>query len=224
MCGCLISSSVKNKPAVVYLMPGLVQFLSCSPETNLPISWRLSESILLTGPRHTVLSQGLIIRPSNSDSGIYTCETVETVKGKVHRKTVVQYFVEVQDTNTLFRTMRVAVIILADLACLLMLLICSALVIRHLKAKKQNHIGCANQNNNNNNQMIIVRPFYHYDQTLDRHMEEGLVNCDQAGEQSVETGNVISILVLPGCPVAKVAEEELEADNDNRCTFIETTG
>ncbi|XP_035850674.1 semaphorin-4E-like [Sander lucioperca] len=217
-------SELKNKPAVVYLMPGLVQFLSCSPETNLPISWRLSESILLTGPRHTVLSQGLIIRPSNSDSGIYTCETVETVKGKVHRKTVVQYFVEVQDTNTLFRTMRVAVIILADLACLLMLLICSALVIRHLKAKKQNHIGCANQNNNNNNQMIIVRPFYHYDQTLDRHMEEGLVNCDQAGEQSVETGNVISILVLPGCPVAKVAEEELEADNDNRCTFIETTG
>uniref|UniRef100_A0A8C9XDY4 Si:ch211-129c21.1 n=1 Tax=Sander lucioperca TaxID=283035 RepID=A0A8C9XDY4_SANLU len=187
-------------------------------------SYSPRDVILLTGPRHTVLSQGLIIRPSNSDSGIYTCETVETVKGKVHRKTVVQYFVEVQDTNTLFRTMRVAVIILADLACLLMLLICSALVIRHLKAKKQNHIGCANQNNNNNNQMIIVRPFYHYDQTLDRHMEEGLVNCDQAGEQSVETGNVISILVLPGCPVAKVAEEELEADNDNRCTFIETTG
>ncbi|KAL7379499.1 hypothetical protein ABVT39_000139 [Epinephelus coioides] len=126
-------SELKKKPAVIHLVTGTAQFLPCSPETNLPISWHFSDSILLPAPRHTVLSQGLIITPSSSDSGIYTCETVETVKGRVHRKTVVQYVVQVQDTNTLIRTMKAVVITLAALSCLLILLICSTLV---LKAKK----------------------------------------------------------------------------------------
>ncbi|KAI4803696.1 hypothetical protein KUCAC02_025351 [Chaenocephalus aceratus] len=94
-------SDLKKKHPIVHLNIRIAQFLPCSPKTNLPISWRLSDSILLPGPRHTVLSLGLIIRPSYSESGIYTCETVETLKGKVHRKTVVQYFVQVQDPSTL---------------------------------------------------------------------------------------------------------------------------
>ncbi|XP_029317082.1 LOW QUALITY PROTEIN: semaphorin-4E-like [Cottoperca gobio] len=117
-------SDVKKKPTIVHLITGIAQFLPCSPEINLPICWRLSDNMLLPGPRHTVLSLGLIIRPSYSDSGISTCETVETVKGIVHRKTVVQYFVQVQDTSNLVRTMKAAVIILAALAFLLILIIC----------------------------------------------------------------------------------------------------
>ncbi|XP_035529627.1 semaphorin-4E-like [Morone saxatilis] len=126
-------SELKMTPTVVHLTIGVAQFLPCSPETNLPISWRFSDSILLPGPRHTVLSQGLIIRPSYSDSGLYTCETVERVKSKVHRKTVVQYLVQVQDVYTVVRNLRLAVITLAVSTGLLIL--CSSLVIRHLNAK-----------------------------------------------------------------------------------------
>lgn len=137
MCVFLISSSVKN-PAIVHLTIGVAQLLQCSPETNLPIIWRFSGNILLPGARHTVLDQGLIIRPSYSDSGLYTCETVEIVKSKVHRKIVVQYMVQVQDVNTVVRNLRTAVITLAVFASLLLFFS----VIRHLKAKEQNHTDC----------------------------------------------------------------------------------
>ncbi|XP_059209551.1 semaphorin-4E-like [Centropristis striata] len=129
-------SELKKKPAIVHLITGIAQFLPCSPETNLPVKWRLSDSILLPGPRHNVLSQGLIIRPSYSDSGIYSCETVETVKGKVHRKTVVQYFVQVHDTYTLIKIMQAAVITLAVFTCLLI----------YRMAKQRNRITCGNRN------------------------------------------------------------------------------
>ncbi|KAF3844522.1 hypothetical protein F7725_007685, partial [Dissostichus mawsoni] len=178
-----------------FLKSKIAQFLPCSPKTNLPISWRLSDSILLPGPRHTVLSLGLIIRPSYSESGIYTCETVETVKGKVHRKTVVQYYVQVQDPSTLVRTLKAAVIVLS---CLLILLICSVLVIRRIQAKKLNHIGCGNENKNNNH--MIVSPFFHYDPTSDRH-------CDQEEEQSVEARSVKAILILPEITLANLEVE-----------------
>ncbi|XP_041810026.1 semaphorin-4E-like [Chelmon rostratus] len=126
-------SKLKDKPAIVHLNIRIAQFLPCSPETNLLVSWRFWDGVLPPGPRHTILSQGLIIRPSYSDSGLYTCETVETVKRKVHRRTVVQYLVQVQDANTAVRNLRAAVIALAALAGLLM---CS-LVVRHLKAKNK---------------------------------------------------------------------------------------
>ncbi len=224
---------MKEKPAVVHLTTGTAQFLPCSPETNLPISWRYSDSILPPGPRHSVLSQGLIIRPSYSDAGLYTCETVETVNGKEHRKTVVQYLVQVQDTNAVVRTLRAAVIALAAFAGSLIFLIR-----RHLKAKKQNRAGGGNENSNNN-QAAVARPFCHHDRTMDPRMEGGLVHCDQAEERhtgansgsdaatergpGVKAGSVISILILPEGTVAKVDEEEVEADNDNRYTVIETT-
>ncbi|KAK1894297.1 Semaphorin-4E [Dissostichus eleginoides] len=207
---CPISDLKKQHP-IVHLNIRIAQFLPCSPKTNLPISWRLSDSILLPGPRHTVLSLGLIIRPSYSDSGIYTCETVETVKGKVHRKTVVQYFVQVQDPSTLVRTLKAAVIVLS---CLLILLICSVLVIRRIQAKKLNHIGCGNENKNNNH--MIVSPFFQYDPTSDRH-------CDQEEEQSVEARSVKAILILPEITLANL-EVEVEADTVNGCTVIEISG
>uniref|UniRef100_A0A3Q3LWL3 Semaphorin-4E-like n=1 Tax=Mastacembelus armatus TaxID=205130 RepID=A0A3Q3LWL3_9TELE len=163
-----------------------VKFLPCSPETNLPVSWHFSGSIHFPGPQHTVLSQGLIISPSYSDAGLYTCETVETVRGKTHRKTVVQYFVQVHDNNAVVRNLKTAVIALAAFTNLL-LLMCSVFLIRHIKANKQNYSGHDNKNTNNN-ELITKRPFCHYDQTKHQHKEE---------EQPVQTGSVISILILP---------------------------
>ncbi|TKS86311.1 Semaphorin-4E Semaphorin-7 [Collichthys lucidus] len=134
-------SELKN-PAIVHLTIRVAQFLQCSPETNLPIIWRFSGNILLPSARHTVLDQGLIIRPSFSDSGLYTCETVEIVKSKVHRKIVVQYMVQVQDVNTVVRNLWKTVITLAVFAFASLLLFLSTTVIRHLKAKEQNHTDC----------------------------------------------------------------------------------
>uniref|UniRef100_A0A3Q1I1Q0 Sema domain-containing protein n=1 Tax=Anabas testudineus TaxID=64144 RepID=A0A3Q1I1Q0_ANATE len=147
------------------------QFLPCSPETNLPVSWRFSSSVLYPGPQHTLISQGLVIRPSYSDAGLYTCETVETVKGKEHHKTVVQYFVQIQDTNNIIRNLKVTVITLAGFATVLILVICRLFLIRQM-AKKQNHIGCANENTNNS-QGIPVKPFCHSDKTKYRRMPKG---------------------------------------------------
>ncbi|KAJ4939302.1 hypothetical protein JOQ06_028752 [Pogonophryne albipinna] len=150
---------------------------------------------------------------SLTDGDLQKCpiSDLETVKGKVHRKTVVQYFVQVQDPSTLVRTLKAAVIVLS---CLLILLICSVLVIRRIQAKKQNHIGCGNENKNNNH--MIVSPFFHYDPTPDRL-------CDQEEEQSVETRCVKAILILPEVTLVNL-EVEVEADTVNGCTVIEISG
>uniref|UniRef100_A0A3B4ZXJ5 Semaphorin-4E-like n=1 Tax=Stegastes partitus TaxID=144197 RepID=A0A3B4ZXJ5_9TELE len=139
-------SDLKQTPTVVHFAIGIAQFLPCSPENNLPVSWRFSDSVLHAGPRHTVLSQGLIITPSFSDAGLYTCETVETVKGRVHRTTVIQFLVQLQDTRTVVRNLEAAAITLAAFASLLIMLICGALVIRHLAEKKQGRVGSGNEN------------------------------------------------------------------------------
>ncbi|XP_026160868.1 semaphorin-4E-like [Mastacembelus armatus] len=199
-----LTSDLKQKPDSVHLTLGVAQFLPCSPETNLPVSWHFSGSIHFPGPQHTVLSQGLIISPSYSDAGLYTCETVETVRGKTHRKTVVQYFVQVHDNNAVVRNLKTAVIALAAFTNLL-LLMCSVFLIRHIKANKQNYSGHDNKNTNNN-ELITKRPFCHYDQTKHQHKEE---------EQPVQTGSVISILILPEGYMAHVSEVELEAGSDN---------
>ncbi|XP_067469895.1 semaphorin-4E-like isoform X1 [Thunnus thynnus] len=176
-------SDLKRKPDVVHLIMGIAQFLPCSPETNLPVSWRFSNSTLLPGPRHTVLSQGLIIRPSLSDADLYTCETVEMVNGKVHRKMVVQYLIQVEDTKTLVRNLKVAVIALS-------VILGSLSLLHKIKAKLRNPIDCANENSNNN-QVISVRSFCDYDQTMHQHMEEGRTPCyqEEGRHREANSGN-----------------------------------
>lgn len=208
MCVCLMSS-VKRKPDVIHLTTGIAQFLLCSPETNLPINWRFSDSTLLPGPRHTMLSQGLIIIPSLSDTGLYTCETVETVNGKLYQKTVVQYLIQVGDTTTAIRYLRVAVATLVILTGFLILL--------YIKARKRNRIGCAPQ----------------------RHMEEGRAPCGQKEDpymmfnsgrdentgteevQNIQTDSVTAVVILPEGTVAKLAEEKVEGKNNYYCTVID---
>ncbi|XP_026211525.1 semaphorin-4E-like [Anabas testudineus] len=211
------------KPTIVHLATGRAQFLPCSPETNLPVSWRFSSSVLYPGPQHTLISQGLVIRPSYSDAGLYTCETVETVKGKEHHKTVVQYFVQIQDTNNIIRNLKVTVITLAGFATVLILVICRLFLIRQM-AKKQNHIGCANENTNNS-QGIPVKPFCHSDKTKYRRMPKGHIwqrsapSHTQVNRKS-DAESVISILILPEVTVAKVAEEGMAENDGDDCVVI----
>ncbi|KAG7226323.1 hypothetical protein INR49_003075 [Caranx melampygus] len=142
------TSTFQKEPTVVYLTAEIAQFLPCSPGTNLPVRWCFSDSILPPGPRHTVLSQGLIIRPSSSDAGLYTCETVELVKGKVHREIVIQYLLQAHDTQSLVRKLMITLIVMG--VVLLVLVYC--LRITCIKAKKQGIV------NSNNGQMIPVNP------------------------------------------------------------------
>ncbi|XP_030575363.1 semaphorin-4E-like [Archocentrus centrarchus] len=136
---CLPSES-KKKPVIVYFTVDTAQLLSCSPETNLPISWRFFDNVLHPGPHYIIVSQGLIIRPSYSDAGLYSCETVEAVKGRVHRKTIVQYLVQVQDTHAIIRNVKVALITVAVVAGLLIFSTVRAVVIGRLKVKKRKTI------------------------------------------------------------------------------------
>uniref|UniRef100_A0A672FD16 Sema domain-containing protein n=1 Tax=Salarias fasciatus TaxID=181472 RepID=A0A672FD16_SALFA len=92
---------VTKEPEAVVLIKDRAQFLPCHPDTNLPTSWRFADDILHPGPRLIPVSQGLIITPSSSDAGLYTCETLQDIGGRMHRRTVIQYLVQVQDTCNL---------------------------------------------------------------------------------------------------------------------------
>ncbi|XP_037550708.1 semaphorin-4E-like [Nematolebias whitei] len=153
----------ENNVTTVHLAPRIAQFLPCTPDTNLPVSWRLSGIILHPGPRHRLLSQGLIICPSSSDAGLYTCETVETVKGREHRTAVVQYLVKVQNLSAHVLSLQIAVILLA---CFAAFLIC--LAGKYLRAAKLKRVG--NQICNSCQQ----RTFHQRDQVNQRCSEQSL--------------------------------------------------
>uniref|UniRef100_A0A672J7R6 Sema domain-containing protein n=1 Tax=Salarias fasciatus TaxID=181472 RepID=A0A672J7R6_SALFA len=123
-------------PEAVVLTINSAHFLPCRPDTNLPTSWRFSENILNPGPRHTPISQGLITIPSATDAGLYTCETVENIRGKMHRRRVIQYLVQVQDPSINARKLKAAGIAL--IVFLVFLLIGLCLLFIHRKWKKRN--------------------------------------------------------------------------------------
>uniref|UniRef100_A0A667XH87 Sema domain-containing protein n=1 Tax=Myripristis murdjan TaxID=586833 RepID=A0A667XH87_9TELE len=94
-------SEVKTKPVVIHLDIGTSELIPCSPEVNLPVSWKFPDTVVLPSDRHMVINNDLLItRATKSDAGLYNCETVETVKGNKHYQTVVQYLLLVQDTNS----------------------------------------------------------------------------------------------------------------------------
>ncbi|XP_043999366.1 semaphorin-4E-like [Gambusia affinis] len=104
----------------IQLTLDVAQFLPCSPDTNFPIIWNFSGSILEPSPRHILLSQGLILTPSFTDQGFYTCETVEVVKGREHRKAMIQYNVKVSVCGeTLILAMVTSILALLCVLCLL---------------------------------------------------------------------------------------------------------
>ncbi|XP_043999362.1 semaphorin-4E-like isoform X3 [Gambusia affinis] len=97
------SSHLPKQIIDIHLTLDVAQFLPCTPDTNLPISWNFSGSILEPSPRHILFSQGLILTPSFTDEGLYTCDTVEVVEGREHRKAVIQYNVKILEGEILGR-------------------------------------------------------------------------------------------------------------------------
>ncbi|XP_029920673.1 semaphorin-4E-like [Myripristis murdjan] len=93
---------LNTRPFDIPLTVGISQLLPCSVDSNLPVSWWYHGRIISPGPRHTVLKQGLLIeKPTKADAGLYSCHTMETVKGKPHYKMVFQYLLRVKKDQDL---------------------------------------------------------------------------------------------------------------------------
>ncbi|XP_043999353.1 semaphorin-4E-like isoform X2 [Gambusia affinis] len=132
--------TVSKQITDIQLTLDVAQFLPCTPDTNLPISWSFSGSILKPSPRHTLLSQGLVLTPSLTDQGLYTCETVEVVKGRKHRKAVIQYHVKISKEEIVGGVnwfQAIVIYILASVCVLCVMLI----IYMYWKQKPQNHVG-----------------------------------------------------------------------------------
>ncbi|XP_027856400.1 semaphorin-4E-like isoform X1 [Xiphophorus couchianus] len=136
---CPSSHSVSMQITDIHLTADVAQFLPCSPDANLPISWSFSGKILEPGPRHILLSQGLVLTPSFTDEGIYTCETVEVVKGREHKKAVIQYHVKMSEVGGVNWFQAIVIYILASVCVLCVMLI----IYVCWKKKPQNHVGSA---------------------------------------------------------------------------------
>uniref|UniRef100_A0A3B5QGM0 Sema domain-containing protein n=1 Tax=Xiphophorus maculatus TaxID=8083 RepID=A0A3B5QGM0_XIPMA len=126
----------------IHLTADVAQFLPCSPDTNLPMRWRFSGKILEPGPRHILLSQGLVLTPSFTDEGLYTCETVEVVKGREHKKAVIQYHVKMSEVGGVNWFQAIVIYILASVCVLCVMLI----IYVWWKKKPRNHVGSASVN------------------------------------------------------------------------------
>lgn len=135
----LAPPTVPKQITTVRLTAGIAQFLPCSPDTNLPVSWSFSGVVLQPGPRHLLLSQGLVVTPSSTDGGLYSCDTVEDVHGREHRRAVVRYLVELHGRHGVTRMQEVAIGVSAA---------CGALglhfMYRRCRRKVQSHVGCSN--------------------------------------------------------------------------------
>ncbi|KAM4542788.1 semaphorin-4E-like [Odontesthes bonariensis] len=142
------ASDLGKRATIIHLTIGVAQFLPCSPETNLPVRWRLFDSVLHPGPQHTLLSQGLVIRPSPSDAGLYTCETLETVEGRAYGAMVTQYLVEVRDPDRVATNLKIALITVAVFTGVLANFMC-----RHLGAKMLDRCFRCNRNGSNSHVM-----------------------------------------------------------------------
>ncbi|XP_047202100.1 semaphorin-4E-like isoform X3 [Girardinichthys multiradiatus] len=134
------SSDLPKQFIAVHLAAGIAQFLPCFPNTNLPVSWRFSDKVLQPSPRHILLSQGLVVTPSFTDAGLYICETVEAVKGRVHRTAVVRYLVKVHNRYSPNRIQEIAISVSAAGVVMGALFMC-----RRCRQKCQNHVGCSNR-------------------------------------------------------------------------------
>ncbi|XP_027856402.1 semaphorin-4E-like isoform X1 [Xiphophorus couchianus] len=130
------SSHLSMQITDIHLTADVAQFLPCFPDANLPISWSFSGKILEPGPRHILLSQGLVLTPSFTDEGLYTCETVEVVKGREHKKAVIQYNVKVSEGGV--NWLQAIVISFLAVFCVLCLMLIISVC---WKKKSRNRVG-----------------------------------------------------------------------------------
>ncbi|KAM8889027.1 semaphorin-4E [Synchiropus picturatus] len=77
----------------VTLVPGNNIRLSCQLHSNLAkVLWRFSDEALHTSNKYYVFSWGLLIlNASKSDSGLYSCVSVEWIGGRTYNRTVAVY-------------------------------------------------------------------------------------------------------------------------------------
>ncbi|KAJ8277245.1 hypothetical protein GJAV_G00073050 [Gymnothorax javanicus] len=90
----LCPDSVTVEPQSYALIPGNNVLLQCRPNSNLAKMLWLFEGQSLDGsnPKYFLYHEGLIIRDASlADSGQYTCQSVEWVRGKLHIRTVAVY-------------------------------------------------------------------------------------------------------------------------------------
>ncbi|XP_069550929.1 semaphorin-4E [Brachyistius frenatus] len=67
--------------------------LPCQPHSNLAqVHWRFSDQTLHSNSKYYIYSGGLLIlSASESDAGLYTCDSVEQINGRTYNRTVAVY-------------------------------------------------------------------------------------------------------------------------------------
>ncbi|XP_029905127.1 semaphorin-4E isoform X2 [Myripristis murdjan] len=67
--------------------------LPCQPDSNLAqVRWRFSDQTLHSDNKYYIYSEGLLIlNASESDAGLYTCASLEQVKGRIYSRTMAVY-------------------------------------------------------------------------------------------------------------------------------------
>lgn len=67
--------------------------LLCQPHSNLArVHWRLSDRALKSSDRYYIYSGGLLLlKASESDAGLYVCDSVEQINGRAYNRTVAAY-------------------------------------------------------------------------------------------------------------------------------------
>nr|XP_040040659.1 semaphorin-4E [Gasterosteus aculeatus aculeatus]XP_040040660.1 semaphorin-4E [Gasterosteus aculeatus aculeatus]XP_040040661.1 semaphorin-4E [Gasterosteus aculeatus aculeatus] len=67
--------------------------LPCQPHSNLAqVMWRLSEQTLHSSSKYHIYSGGLLLlSASDSDAGLYSCDSVELISGRAYNRTVAVY-------------------------------------------------------------------------------------------------------------------------------------
>lgn len=88
---CLFSDLVV--PVDFDLIPGNNIQLMCQAHSNLAqVQWRLSDQALGSNNKYYIYSWGLlIVSVSESDAGLYTCDSVEQINGRTYNRTVAAY-------------------------------------------------------------------------------------------------------------------------------------
>lgn len=78
------------------LVPTNSIHLLCQPHSNLAqVYWRFSDQTLHSNDKYYIYDGGLLImRASESDAGLYVCDSIEQMNGRVHNRTVAAYHLQ----------------------------------------------------------------------------------------------------------------------------------
>lgn len=80
----------------IVLVPGNNIQLSCQSHSNLAqVHWRFSYKVLQSNNKYYIYGGGLLIlNASESDAGLYTCDSVEQTNSRTHNRTMAVYHLQ----------------------------------------------------------------------------------------------------------------------------------